>query len=211
MRTAIPTSYLPAILADVDLSDVDALEERCREYLTSLRWPAGAECPRCEETQRLLWLESRSKWQCYSCRYQFSVTAQTLFHNSHLPLWKWFVAVHLLVETPEGISASRLRQVLGCSYKTAWFAGHRIRAAMRGRGEELLRGVVEAETGHAPAYGRRRFAGPYHHLSAKYLTAYLDERRWRTAHRGNAHVFRDTIIALLRSEGLSYEQLVAVR
>ena len=120
----------------------DELEERCRMYLQSLRWPGGVECPRCDEHDRLLWLDSRDKWHCYSCRYQFSVTAGTLFHSSHLPLWKWFVSVQLMTETPHGISANRLRQILGGSYKTFWFTTHRIRVAMRGRGTPLLRSVV---------------------------------------------------------------------
>src|SRR4051794_5072429 len=60
-------------LADA-LSDHE-LEQECRAYLSDLRWPGGVECPRCAESSRLLWLTSRSKWHCYSCRYQFSVTA----------------------------------------------------------------------------------------------------------------------------------------
>jgi transposase-like protein len=233
----------------------EAFEDRCRSYLQSLRWPGGVECPRCEETSRLLWLESRSKWHCYECRYQFSVTAGTLFHSSHLPVWKWFVAVHLMLESPEGISANELRRVIGGSYKTAWYVAHRIRAAMRGRGADLLRSLVDAESEHlagsSPAVDplwadvaaslaeagsldhglshdrgmsrtsldhgestvlmrmRRLVAGPHHGLSTKYLHAYIDERRWRSAHRDNPHVFRDTIVALLQGEGISYEQLVA--
>lgn len=220
----------------------NAFEDRCRAYLQALRWPGGVECPRCEERSRLLWLESRSKWQCNGCRYQFSVTAGTLFHNSHLPVWKWFVAVHLMLESPEGVSANELRRVIGGSYKTAWFAAHRIRTAMRGRGAELLRSLIEAEERHVsgleldsdPLWGeiavtvpagstlnreqstvltrmRRLVAGPHHQLSVKYLPAYIDERRWRSEHRGNPHVFRDTIVALLQGEGISYEQLVAAR
>ncbi len=216
-------------------------EERCRTYLQDLRWPEGVACPRCEESSRLLWLESRSKWHCYSCRYQFSVTAGTLFHNSHLPVWKWFVAVHVMLESPSGVSANELKRIMGGSYKTAWFAAHRIRAAMRGRGEELLRGLVEAESKRSPvavpavdglwtddaatlasslrdrghesvvARVRRVVAGPHHPLSLKYLPAYIDEHRWRSANRSNPNVFRDTILALLNGEGLSYEQLVATK
>src|SRR5262245_60556194 len=52
---------------------VEGLEERCRMYLRGLRWPAGIECPRCDERARVTWLEPRAKWQCYACRYQFSV------------------------------------------------------------------------------------------------------------------------------------------
>jgi transposase-like protein len=183
----------------------DELEQRCRLYLQQLRWPGGVECPRCEESDRLLWLEARDKWHCYSCRYQFSVTAGTLFHSSHLPLWKWFVSVQLMTETPRGVSANRLRHVLGGSYKTFWFTTHRIRVAMRGRGQPILRTVV------GDLAERRRIAGPYHHLSDKYLDAYLEERRWLAENQGNPHVFRDTILALVRGEGLSYDQLVAPR
>ena len=206
----------------LDLADVPSeadFEQECRDYLSALRWPGGVECPRCSETSRLLWLTSRSKWHCYCCRYQFSVTAGTLFHSSHLPVWKWFVAVHLMLTAPNGVSANELRRRLGGSYKTAWFAAHRIRAAMRGHGAELLRSLVEAEqreNGIDPQRANlrvvarvRRLVGPHHQLSVKYLPAYIDERRWRTANRGNPHVFQDTLQALLEGEGISYERLVA--
>jgi transposase-like protein len=200
-------------------------EQACRAYLSDLRWPGGVQCPRCDEHTRLLWLESRSKWHCYACRYQFSVTAGTLFHSSHLPVWKWFVAVHLMLTSPESLSANELRRTIGGSYKTAWFAAHRIRAAMRGHGTELLRSLVDAElrrSGAASPPARadldrargtvlarlRRMVGPHSQLSAKYLPAYLDERRWRSEHAGNPNVFRDTIHALLEGEGISYDRLV---
>ncbi len=229
-RTTDLDNLRSAVAARLDLprptAADDAFEEACRAYLQDLRWPGGVECPRCSEGARLLWLESRSKWHCYGCRYQFSVTAGTLFHSSHLPVWKWFVAVHLMLESPEGLSANELRRTIGGSYKTAWFAAHRIRAAMRGRGAELLRSLVEAELLHAGGAARtpadldrahrtvlarlrRRVAGPHHQLSVKYLPAYIDERRWRSANRSNPHVFRDTIQALLEGEGISYERLVA--
>ena len=110
----------------------------------------------------------------------------------------------------DGISANRLRQILGGSYKTFWFTTHRIRVAMRGRGTPLLRSVV-GEFGVRELGDRRRVAGPHHHLSEKYLAAYVEERRWLEANQDNPHVFRDTILALVRGEGLSYDQLVATR
>jgi transposase-like protein len=179
---------LPALADDI------AFEYECREFLAGLRWPDGVECPRCTERSRLLWLASRSKWHCYSCRYQFSVTAGTLFHSSHLPVWKWFVAVHLMLDTPHGASANELRRTIGGSYKTAWFAAHRIRAAMRGKGAVLLRSLVIAEQ---------------RNVSDKYLPAYLDERRWRSHNRGNPRALQDTLTALLEGKGISYEHLVA--
>jgi hypothetical protein len=54
-------------------------------------------------------------------------------------------------------------------------------------------------------------AGPHLHVSDTYRSAYAGERRWRVANQHNPHVFRDTIVALLRGEGISYEQLVNAR
>ena len=217
------------------LPGAETLEQRCRSYLEALCWPSGASCPRCEERRRLLWLESRSKWHCSTCRYQFSVTAGTLFHRSHLPLWKWFVAVHLMVESPHGVSANELRETIGGSYKTAWFATRRIRTAMRGSGAEILRSLIQAErerqtaspgtddsqSASHPGLSNterhalllrvgRLFPGQDHrHLSAKYLHAYIDEMRWRRSNRDNPYAFRDTLLALLNSDGISYRQLIA--
>ena len=116
-------------------------------------------------------------------------------------------------------SANELRRTLGGSYKTAWFAAHRIRTAMRGHGAELLRSLVEAEQRESGGDLQRanlrvvarvrRLVGPHHQLSVKYIPAYLDERRWRADNHGNPHVFQDTLQALLEGEGISYERLVA--
>jgi len=166
----------------------DLLEARSRRYLQSLRWPETVECPRCDETDRLLWLESRSRWNCYACRYQFSVTAGTLFHGSHLPVWKWLVAVRLMAES-DGVSANELRNLLGGSYKTWWFTTHRIRVAIGGT-------VGAMDSTRARRHHRNR-----------YRLAYVNEQRWRARHRDDPAVFRDTVRALLDGEGVSYEQL----
>lgn len=78
----------------------------CRGSLEPLRWPAGIGCRSCGEQSGLLWLEPRAKRHCYGCRDECSVTARTVFHDSHPPRWKRFVAVHLTLRAPEGISAS---------------------------------------------------------------------------------------------------------
>jgi transposase-like protein len=60
----------------------------------------------------------------------FSPTAGTLFHDSHLPLQKWFAAIAMMCEAKKGISANQMKRHLGVTYKTAWFLCHRIRKAM---------------------------------------------------------------------------------
>jgi transposase-like protein len=119
-------------------------EDSCRARLEELRWPDGVECPRCE-SKNVARMEDRHQYQCRSCRYQFSVTAGTIFHDTHLPLWKWFLAVYLIVESKKGISANQLKRTLGVSYKTAWYLCHRIRAALNEVDAQLLKGIVEAD------------------------------------------------------------------
>jgi transposase-like protein len=119
-------------------------EERCRDYLEDLRWPDGIRCPRCN-SEKVSRIHKRGQFDCDSCRYQFSVTSGTILHDSHLPLWKWFLAVYILGESKKGISSNQLKRMLGTSYKTAWYLSHRIRAAMRDEYPEQLRGIVEVD------------------------------------------------------------------
>jgi len=119
-------------------------EDKCHAYLEELRWPDGVECPRCG-SDKISRIKERRQFDCDGCRYQFSVRVGTLFHDSKLPLWKWFLAVYLLCESKKGMSAAQLGRTLGVSAKTGWYLCHRIRAAMSQEGEAPLSGVVEAD------------------------------------------------------------------
>lgn len=131
-------------------------EDKCRAYLEELRWPDGVECPRCQ-SHKISRLTDRNQFECSDCRYQFSVTAGTIMHDSHLPLWKWFLAIYLVTESKKGISAKQLQRTIAVSYKTAWYLCHRIRDAMGDDDQPMLKGIVEAdETWHG---GKRRGVG----------------------------------------------------
>jgi transposase-like protein len=119
-------------------------EKKCREYLEALRWPDEIMCPRCK-SRKISRVTKRDQFDCDNCRYQFSVTAGTIFNDSHLPLWRWFLCVYLLCESRKGMSANQLKRVLGISYKTAWYLCHRIRAAMKEVNPEPLDGIVEMD------------------------------------------------------------------
>lgn len=119
-------------------------EDKCREYLEALRWADGIMCPRCRSC-KISQIIKRNQYDCDKCRYQFSVTAGTIFNDSHLPLWKWFLSVYLLCESKEGMSASQIKRTLGISYKTAWYLCHRIRAAMQETSPQKLGGIFEED------------------------------------------------------------------
>jgi transposase-like protein len=139
-------------------------EETDRSYLEKLRWPDGLRCPRCESAKTSRAIKNGHNYNCDVCRYQFTVTAGTIFHDSHLPLWKWFLAVYLMIESKKGISANQLKRSLKISYKTAWYLCHRIRKAMEeaSESEPKLTGIVEVdETYVGGKYDKRRKHRPY--------------------------------------------------
>ena len=285
-------------------------EAKCREYLEALRWPDAIMCPRCQSS-KISRIVKRNQFDCDDCRYQFSVTAQTIFNDSHLPLWKWFLCVYLLCESRKGMSANQLKRVLGISYKTAWYLCHRVRAAMKEVNPEPLDGIVEMDetyvggkkhgrrfqgrrdhkecvigikqrsgelrffhaedvkqgtlakyikenisedvhvimTDELPAYPgaivkagledtphmtvnhsagiyvdgdittngiesafsllKRGIIGSWHKVSAKHLSAYLDEMTFRFNNRANPFLFRDTLMKLIEAPVLEYKKLTA--
>jgi transposase-like protein len=128
----------------VDVINLFDTDEKCRELLVRLRWPNGVECLRCKAPVVEL-ATAKQLFYCKDCDYQFSVTASTIFNDSHLPLTKWFLATLLLCEARKGMSANQIKRTLGVSYKTAWYLCHRIRAAMKETEKPMLDGTVEMD------------------------------------------------------------------
>ena len=147
-----------------------ATKESCLRYLADLRWPNGIVCLKCgivgndqfrkfttNETTRTRFskrkqavvtvkVPSRSLYECKGCGYQFAATTGTVFHDSHLPLEKWFEAVAMILEAKKGMSALQVSRHLGVpkeNYKSIWYLCHRIREATKETG--LLTGEVEAD------------------------------------------------------------------
>ncbi len=119
-------------------------EAACRQYLFALRWPEGFSCPACGGSKT--WAMRGNLWLCADCRHQASVTAGTIFQDSHLPLATWFRAMWYVTSQKNGVSALGLQRVLGLgSYKTAWALLHKLRRAMVRPGRDRLRGLVEVD------------------------------------------------------------------
>ena len=122
-----------------------ATEEACQAYLAACRWPDGFACPRCRSPQAYR-LRSTTRWQCRACRYQVSLTAGTILHNTKTPLTVWFWAAYLTVTDKRGMSALLLQRQLGLSrYETAWMLLHKLRRAMVSATREPLYGEVEID------------------------------------------------------------------
>jgi transposase-like protein len=113
-----------------------ATEDQALDHLVSQRWPDGVHCLACSHA-KVYRIETRGKtgkpcrlFECAECGLHFSATTGTLFHDSHLPLQKWFMAMALMCEAKKGISALQVSRHIGVTYKTAWYLCHRIRKAM---------------------------------------------------------------------------------
>src|ERR1700674_620942 len=73
-------------------------EEKCVRHFERIRWPKGLRCVRCGGNKsRRMGGEAAGRYLywCPACRYQYSVTVGTIFHDSHIPLIKWFLAIYL--------------------------------------------------------------------------------------------------------------------
>ena len=87
-------------------------EDACREYLEHIRWPSGLACLRCGSTS-ISRISTRNQLDCNDCRYRFSITTGTIFHDTHLPIWKWFLAAYTIIESKKGVSANQIKRKNG--------------------------------------------------------------------------------------------------
>ena len=122
--------------AKVDLTNpifTDA--DKARAHFEAIRWPNGADCPYCGQTDTVKQLGGKSMgpgwWHCKDCRRKFTAAVGTIYERSHIPMTKWLLATHLMCASKKGVSAHQLHRMIGLPYKTAWFMAHRIREGMR--------------------------------------------------------------------------------
>jgi transposase-like protein len=114
-------------------------ETKAREALEAVRWPDGAICPHCgnSDAEKIAKVEGKKHshrpglFYCNECVGQFTVTVGTVFERSKVPLTKWWMAAHMLNSGKNGTSAHEIHRTLGVTYKTAWFMMHRLREAMK--------------------------------------------------------------------------------
>jgi uncharacterized protein YlaI/transposase len=139
----------------IDVSAKLQTEDQCLDFIEKVRWPDGKiRCVVCgsekisritrtvDETKTRTEKKQNKRTRLYAClestcKHRFTPTVGTLFHDSHLPLSKWFAAVALIVHAKKGMSAAQVQRHLGVNYRTAWYMGHRIRKAMAS-GEGIL-------------------------------------------------------------------------
>jgi ribosomal protein L37AE/L43A len=122
-------------------------QEQCHTALVASRWPDGFVCPKCDCRRHSTFLRDGLRyWQCSACREQTTVTCGTVFQATKLPLTSWFLAMHLLTQAKNNVSALELKRHLGVRYKAAWLMKHKLLQVMYLREDtRRLDGRVEVD------------------------------------------------------------------
>src|SRR3954447_5047013 len=116
-------------------------------FLEQLRWDGTPVCPHCGERDRKPYFlnpqngstrktrtgsaSARRVWKCAACRKQFSVLTGTIFHGTKVPVRTWLLIVFEMCASKNGVSPREIERKYELTPKSAWFALHRIREAMR--------------------------------------------------------------------------------
>lgn len=123
-------------------------QESCIAFLEKARWDDKPECPYCcghKISKHASSDRAMGRWQCQSCNKAFAVTVNTIFHRTHIPLQKWFLALSLILNAKKGVSNRQLGRDLGLPSNTAWRLAKRIREAFLNGPQEMLKGIVEMD------------------------------------------------------------------
>lgn len=101
--------------------------ECCISFLEKARWGDEPTCPYCDSANTH---PNGGRHYCYNCVSSFSVTVDTIFHKTHLPLQKWFLAILIIMDTERTVSALQLASHIGVNRNTAWRISKQIKNAM---------------------------------------------------------------------------------
>lgn len=118
-------------------------QESCIQYLEMVRWGDQVRCPYCKSDNTA---PAHHRHRCYTCKSSFSVTVGTVFHHTHLPLQKWFLAIMLTLNSKKEPTALQLSRHLKVNKNTAWRMSMQIRKAMNQvENRNILQSIVEMD------------------------------------------------------------------
>jgi transposase-like protein len=138
----------------IEVNEKYPTQKDCLDHLEKVRWNNQPTCPYCY-SKSVTAMDKENRFHCNNCNTSFSVTVGTIFHNTKLPLQKWFLAISIILNTKKGISARQLGRDIHVTKDTAWRISMQIRKAMHEYGE-LLEGIVEADENYVGGKNKNR-------------------------------------------------------
>ena len=157
-------------------------EDAAIAHVEASRWADGVSCPHCGSVNvhRMAGKTQAGYFLCNDCRDKFTCRTKTVMERSHIPVHKWLLAIHLMSASKKGMSAHQLHRMLGVTYKSAWFLGHRIREAMN-------------ETNPSPLGGEGK--------SVQADETYIGNSSKRAKGYKKGHRHKEQIVALVEPKG----------
>jgi hypothetical protein len=118
--------------------------ESCYQYLMNRKWGKEFSCCFCGCKESI---KGRTYYyrRCKSCRYDESVTANTVFHGMKMPILKAFHMIFRITAKKKGMSTMELGHEVGVQQKTAWLFKRKIQVAMKPDMGSKLEGNVDVD------------------------------------------------------------------
>lgn len=124
------------------------------DYLEQVRWSGNPTCPYCNSDKTTKY-KSSHRHHCRPCNKAFSVTVGTIYHDTRLPLKKWFLAT-VLISSHKKISVRELAEQIEVNKDTAWRMERKIREAMSDKKQSnLFSNIVEFSNVILSSRGRK--------------------------------------------------------
>jgi len=121
-------------------------ETQCEAALEASKWPDGFLCGYCGHKSFSRLTRGRTRRQCNKCKHQTSLMTGTIFQDTKLPLTKWFLGMHLMTQSKNGVSQMELARQLGISINAAALMYHKLAQVMLERDEDKpLSGSIEMD------------------------------------------------------------------
>ncbi len=114
MKNFFAEDLTPEVLTELMESD-----EKCLEFIASLKWGEGFECRKCGNDNFCSGKTPYSR-RCTKCKSEESATAGTIFHNCKFPVSKAFYIAFHVCRGNEQISTYEYARRLSLRQMTCW-------------------------------------------------------------------------------------------
>jgi hypothetical protein len=121
-----------------DVTTIFPNEDSCIKHLEQLRWNDQVISPFDENSK--VYTCKNSKYCCRNSGKYFNVKTNTIFHNSRIPLQKWFIAIWMISARKSKMTSVFLAKEISITQKTAWYMMQRIKAYL-----EADNGIVKSK------------------------------------------------------------------
>lgn len=118
-------------LTQEQLDELFKSDDKCYEFLASLKWGEGYKCRKCGNDNYCIGKTPHSR-RCTRCKTEESALAGTIFHNCKFPVSKAFYIAYTVCKGKEDISTYEFARRLSLRQMTCWNFKSKIKHALEG-------------------------------------------------------------------------------